>query len=197
MTWTPERVETLKQLWGAGQTAVSIGQTLGVSEKSIGAKIKRLGIQRGQHDWPQDRADRLKAMWAENVSLNQIAAKLGVTRSAVLGKVARLGLARRQTFIPSRRGGGTHAPTAPTPRIVWTPPADLPPSLSVSLLALEAGQCRWPDEEGATFCGHPVTPGKPYCSGHCAAAFRAPRNKPGVPAEPRRRSGFDGWEIAA
>lgn len=44
MTWTPERIEELTQLWGAGHSASAIGKRLGVSKNAVVGKAHRLNL---------------------------------------------------------------------------------------------------------------------------------------------------------
>jgi len=47
MSWTDERIETLKTMWEAGQTASQIAEALGegVSRNAVIGKAHRLGLQ--------------------------------------------------------------------------------------------------------------------------------------------------------
>jgi len=45
MSWTDERVETLKTLWGEGQSASQIAKVLGgVTRNAVIGKVHRLGL---------------------------------------------------------------------------------------------------------------------------------------------------------
>ena len=45
MSWTDERVETLKKLWGEGQSASQIAKELGgVTRNAVIGKVHRLGL---------------------------------------------------------------------------------------------------------------------------------------------------------
>ncbi len=46
MAWTDERIETLRKMWEAGQTASQIAEELGgVSRNAVIGKAHRLGLQ--------------------------------------------------------------------------------------------------------------------------------------------------------
>ncbi|WP_218016210.1 GcrA family cell cycle regulator, partial [Sphingomonas adhaesiva] len=46
MSWTDERIDTLKTMWEAGQTASQIAEALGgVSRNAVIGKAHRLGLQ--------------------------------------------------------------------------------------------------------------------------------------------------------
>ena len=50
MSWTPEKVEKLKELWGKGNTASEIAQILGgVTRNAVIGKAFRLGLERRQN----------------------------------------------------------------------------------------------------------------------------------------------------
>ena len=45
MSWTDERVETLKRMWGEGQSASAIAKELGgVTRNAVIGKVHRLGL---------------------------------------------------------------------------------------------------------------------------------------------------------
>ena len=45
MSWTDERVETLKKMWGEGQSASQIAKELGgVTRNAVIGKVHRLGL---------------------------------------------------------------------------------------------------------------------------------------------------------
>ena len=119
---------------------------------------------------------------------------LGVTRNAVIGKVHRMGLPGRATVIQlsagqprKHRAVETKLRMTKRRRVALGQPADLPPLrrsfekpqgeawepipgvVPVSLLDLEAGQCKWPvgKEAPYLFCGAASSKGH-YCAHHHA-----------------------------
>ena len=148
--------------------------------------------------WTDDRVAMLRELWTKGLSASQIAVQLGgVSRNAVIGKAHRLGLESRPS--PIRGGGsgsrsrrnraisralearalrGTMAneenggePVEPDhgERITHQPLA--PPARPVS----DVKDCLWPIGDPADdsfgFCGQDTSPGRPYCTEHCAVAY--------------------------
>ena len=53
MSWTDERVETLKRMWSEGQSASAIAKELGgVTRNAVIGKVHRLGLS-NRHDEPE------------------------------------------------------------------------------------------------------------------------------------------------
>lgn len=118
------------------------------------------------------------------------------SRNAVIGRAMRKGIVTKNAALGrprkprSRKGEATaigivertqRRRTAPAPQQFACDEtglrvADVVP-LHLSLLELEAGQCRWPYGDGSaalpyTFCGCPQFDGSSYCDGHAALAMR-------------------------
>lgn len=45
--WTPDKIETLKNLWTAGHSAGQIAGQIGCSRSAVCAKLQRMGLKRG------------------------------------------------------------------------------------------------------------------------------------------------------
>lgn len=142
--------------------------------------------------WTDKRVEELKRL-APDYSAAQIAAMLGyVTRNAVLGKLNRLGLCNpRVKTMPQPKidrpgrssnnhqsvfkivmngGGPTLLETTISKEAIKLRCAEITPR-NLTLMELEAEDCRWPYGEGPfVFCGHPVFHG-PYCASHKALAI--------------------------
>ena len=60
MSWTDERVETLKRMWAEGQSASQIAKELGgVTRNAVIGKVHRLGLSNRNEDGAADPAHRL------------------------------------------------------------------------------------------------------------------------------------------
>jgi|AACY02.16.fsa_nt_gi Uncharacterized protein conserved in bacteria len=99
--------------------------------------------------WTEERVGMLKKLWKQGKSAREIAEIMGggLTRNAVIGKANRIGL----------RAAAARPKQAQDPE--------------------NTGQgCQWPiGHPGAQdfhFCGAPREQGRPYCSPHCAVAYR-------------------------
>lgn len=131
-----------------------------------------------QTEWTDELKGIVRDLWERGSSASQIARELvannlaspGLTRSAIIGLVHRNGFTKSETFKKPPR-----APRAPrnndgTPASILklvefeesTQPVEF---LGISLLDLEAGQCRFPrgDDSPFLFCGQPAKPNSSYC----------------------------------
>lgn len=173
MSWTDERVETLKKMWAEGQSASTIAKELGgVTRNAVIGKVHRLGLSNrnggGSSEAPAKAAPKAAPE----------------TKSAKAAKA---------------KPAPEPAPAAPTPALRKIVPAGqpLPPQPSaneispealakvsevekkakkLSLMDLTERTCKWPVGDPATddfwFCGLSVQQGKPYCEAHVGVAFQ-------------------------
>jgi GcrA cell cycle regulator len=132
-----------------------------------------------QHDaaWPAD-LDAQVVKLRETLSYEEIGKLIGKTRSAVSGRLRRLGCAVPRIFLTPEERKRRHRecdraykankagrPYQPRPFIV-SELLNVGPR-HVSLIDLQANECRWPYGDGPfTFCGCASEDGNPYCSPH-------------------------------
>ena len=187
MSWTDERIDTLKTMWEAGQTASQIAEALGgVSRNAVIGKAHRLGLQarpspvkpneiepeaiveapvEAQPDPAPVEVDEDDADEAAPAA-DKPAVEQPIVRSVGPGGFLRQNPGEQQTPIPP----------APPRRLV---PAKPSPEIAgkTSLLDLSDRICKWPighpGEPDFHFCGKPVNPGFPYCVEHCGHAYQA------------------------
>ena len=148
-----------------------------------------------QTNWEPEHSDALREYLARGMSHSEAAAAINArfntaySRNAAIGRSKRMGLAGRD-----RPVGPPRVPQCARPPRLRKPPArhaaDSKPRVSpveraervkfrcvqivprhLSLLDLEAGDCRYPyggdaDGEAITFCGHSQREGSSYCVGH-------------------------------
>jgi GcrA cell cycle regulator len=177
MSWTDERVETLKSMWSDGKSASQIAKELGgVTRNAVIGKVHRLGLSNrvgGEH--PDDMATPAEPAFFEAAEpVPEVAAPQPV---APPRPVAREPMpAVRPKPVPGQ-------PTPPQPsasEISAEALANLAEiakkARRLNLMQLTERTCKWPVGDPATddfwFCGLPTVPGKPYCETHVAVAFQ-------------------------
>ncbi|MGR3796257.1 GcrA family cell cycle regulator [Vannielia sp. SX4] len=190
MSWTDERVETLKRMWGEGQSASQIAKELGgVTRNAVIGKVHRLGLSNrttGNASAPaakpaakekpapaaakaKPKAKPVKA--AEPAPAEKPAKEEPATQSAAPISPA------RKAIIPAGQ------PLPPQPSANEISPEALASVREVekkakklSLMELTERTCKWPIGDPATedfwFCGLSVQQGKPYCEAHVGVAFQ-------------------------
>ena len=190
MSWTDERIETLKKMWEAGQTASQIAEALGgVSRNAVIGKAHRLGLQSRPSpvkanepapapvEPPPPPAPEPEPVVEEEEPKPVTAAAsvddapLAAVPQPVLRSVGPGGFLRQAP-------GEQQAPITPAPprRLVPAKPSAEMAS-KTSLLDLNDRICKWPlghpGEPDFHFCGDKVNPGFPYCVQHCGNAYQA------------------------
>ena len=184
MSWTDERVDLLKKLWGEGQSASQIAKELGgVTRNAVIGKVHRLGLSNrssGSTAKPdtKPKADTkpkpaTKAKPAPKPKAEESKPDLK-TEPAVAAKPAQN---LRKAIIPAGQ------PLPPQPSANEISPEALAKvneiektAKKLSLMELTERTCKWPVGDPATedfwFCGLPVQAGKPYCEAHVGVAFQ-------------------------
>ncbi len=164
MEWTEQRIETLRKLWGQGQTASQIAAILGgVTRNAVIGKAHRLGLT--------GRPSPIKRETSGNVQ-----PKRRTTAAAPARRMQQPSQSIPQTRHSTQPLTAPAMPqmSQPQPRSETTPPA---PSKSHAARAAHGGSksCSWPmgdpKQAGFHFCGEPAEPGRPYCTNHCHVAY--------------------------
>lgn len=181
MSWTDERVETLKKMWGEGQSASQIAKELGgVTRNAVIGKVHRLGLSNRAGTGASKADAKPKPAKAE--------AKPKATPKAAAAPKPSVPIAEpttppppisraRRAIIPAGQ------PLPPQPSANEISPEALAKvsevekkSKKISLMELTERTCKWPVGDPATddfwFCGLPVKAGKPYCEAHVGVAFQ-------------------------
>lgn len=195
MSWTDERVETLKRMWSEGQSASQIAKELGgVTRNAVIGKVHRLGLSNRAGEGAST-ADEAEPVAAAAPRAEPPAAKPAEP------------VAPRPAAAAPKPAAAPAAPAAPASGATVTPlpirkaiiPAGqpLPPQPSaneispealasvrevekrakkLTLMELTERTCKWPIGDPATedfwFCGLPSVAGKPYCEAHVGVAFQ-------------------------
>jgi GcrA cell cycle regulator len=161
MTWTDERVENLKKMWGDGLSASQIAAQLGgITRNAVIGKVHRLGLS-GRAKSPSSAAPRQR-------KARPHAHLLRVSRPSIRGNTA---LAHAYDLDAEAE-----------PEMVNN---IIPLGQRRTILELTEETCRWPiGDPGSAdffFCGGQTVTSLPYCSYHSRVAYQ--------PAGDRRRGG--------
>ncbi|AXI48971.1 GcrA cell cycle regulator [Sulfitobacter sp. SK012] len=179
MSWTDDRVETLKKMWGEGQSASQIAKELGgVTRNAVIGKVHRLGLSNRATAGAAAKPDA-KAKPAPKVEPKVKEAPVRVkpelkTEPAIDPNAV---IPSRKQIIPAGQ------PLPPQPSANEISPEALAKvneiekkAKKISLMELTERTCKWPVGDPATedfwFCGLPVQQGKPYCEAHVGVAFQ-------------------------
>lgn len=183
MSWTDERVEILKKMWGEGQSASQIAKELGgVTRNAVIGKVHRLGLSNRAttNAAPKAEAKPKATPKAEPKapSKEQPASKAAEPAAEKPSNVTPL----RRQIIPAGQ------PLPPQPSANEISPEALArvseiekKAKKLTLLELTERTCKWPVGDPATpnfwFCGLPTQTGKPYCEAHVGVAFQPMNNR--------------------
>lgn len=91
LDWSPQEIQTLRQMIEAGEPHGKIAEALGRGINAVRQKALECDLRR-RNVWPAEKEQRLRELVAKNISFSEIAELLGVTRNTVAGKCARMKL---------------------------------------------------------------------------------------------------------
>lgn len=188
MSWTDERVETLKRMWAEGQSASQIAKELGgVTRNAVIGKVHRLGLSNRVGGKDEEEATPAPAATVRPDPAPRVdpaprpeaataaTARPAPDRPAPPSNVTPLPV--RKAIVPAGQ------PLPPQPSLNEISPEALASVREVekrarklTLMELTERTCKWPIGDPATedfwFCGLPSLPGKPYCEAHVGVAFQ-------------------------
>ena len=186
MSWTDERVELLKKMWGEGQSASQIAKELGgVTRNAVIGKVHRLGLSNrttGATAKPAGPAATAPA--AKEAPAKPAPKPEPKTEPARAAEPAAEPAAKPSNVTPLRKPiVPAGQPLPPQPSANEISPEALAKvneiekhAKRLSLMDLTERVCKWPIGDPATddfyFCGLPVQQGKPYCEAHVGVAFQ-------------------------
>ena len=157
-TWTDERVETLKKLWGEGLSASQIATEIGggITRNAVIGKVHRLGLSgRGKAKAPPPARPKAKAVPAPS-------APAPAPRPAAI-------------VTPLPPALAVEAAPEPAP-VAVADEVGLPLSERVTIMDLRESMCRWPMGDPTKpefrFCGARSITGLPYCTHHARVAYQ-------------------------
>ncbi len=186
MSWTDDRVEILKKMWGEGQSASQIAKELGgVTRNAVIGKVHRLGLSNrttagaAVKTEPKAKPVAKAVPKAKPAVVEPEEAPVSTkpdlkTEPAISPNAVR---PPRNQIIPAGQ------PLPPQPSANEISPEALAKvneieknAKKLSLMELTERTCKWPVGDPATedfwFCGLPSKQGKPYCEAHVGVAFQ-------------------------
>ena len=181
MSWTDERVELLKKMWGEGQSASQIAKELGgVTRNAVIGKVHRLGLSNragGGSSASTAKADAKPKTAPKAKAEPKPQPKTEPAVKPVPAPETKAAVPARKQIIPAGQ------PLPPQPSANEISPEALAKvnevekkAKKISLMELTERTCKWPVGDPATdnfwFCGLPVQQGKPYCEAHVGVAFQ-------------------------
>lgn len=186
MSWTDDRVEVLKKMWGEGQSASQIAKELGgVTRNAVIGKVHRLGLSNRAGSAgakaaakPAAAAATAEAKPKATPTPKPKPAPKPAAKSTETAVLAPLPMsAARRAIIPAGQ------PLPPQPSANEISPEALAKVSEIekkakrlTLMELTERTCKWPVGDPATddfwFCGLAVKAGKPYCEAHVGVAFQ-------------------------
>ena len=184
MSWTDERVETLKRMWSEGQSASQIAKELGgVTRNAVIGKVHRLGLSNRSAAPSASKPAKEETATAKPAAPRaaaepspKAAPKPDTQPSAAPARPANV-TPLRKPVVPAGQ------PLPPQPSANEISPEALAKvseiekkARKIHLMELTERTCKWPIGDPATedfyFCGLPVQQGKPYCEAHVGVAFQ-------------------------
>jgi GcrA cell cycle regulator len=185
MSWTDERVELLKKMWGEGQSASQIAKELGgVTRNAVIGKVHRLGLSNRTTGGAAKAAASAKEATPKPAPKPADPAPKPEPVKADKPEPAPEPATRPTNVTPLRKPiVPAGQPLPPQPSANEISPEALAKvreveshAKRISLMELTERTCKWPIGDPATddfyFCGLPVQQGKPYCEAHVGVAFQ-------------------------
>lgn len=194
MSWSDERISTLKKMWQQGKSASEIAEKLGgVTRNAVIGKAHRLGLS-GRPS-PITKPAPVKKAAAPAAKKPAAPAP---KKSYVAPKAVATPAPAKKPVPPPTVAKASAAPAAKAPppkaNMPGKPPEPIilaamasqtsrPDGKVLSILDLKERMCRWPvgdpKEAGFGYCGGVAITSHPYCAEHVAIAFQAPNRKDG------------------
>lgn len=194
MSWTDERVETLKRMWSEGQSASAIAKELGgVTRNAVIGKVHRLGLSNRSEETEPAPADAPEPVAQTPAAPPETAA--APFTAAPAPEAGPQGLESADETEETAAAQPAPSPISRRPIVPAGQPLPPQPSANeispealasvrevekrarkLTLMELTERTCKWPIGDPATdrfwFCGLPSQSGKPYCEAHVGVAFQ-------------------------
>lgn len=199
MSWTDERVETLKKMWAEGQSASQIAKELGgVTRNAVIGKVHRLGLSnRVGNGADTEEPEVVVAAPPPPPARPAEPVRGAVERPTPAAPEQPTAPAPERIVSTAAPASGATVTPLPIRKAIIPAGQPLPPQPSaneispealasvrevekrakrLTLMELTERTCKWPIGDPATedfwFCGLPSVPGKPYCEAHVGVAFQ-------------------------
>jgi GcrA cell cycle regulator len=157
LTWTEERIERLKELWGEGLSASQIAAELGegVSRNAVLGKAHRLGLAQGEARVASSPRSRKPTRQPDLPPTEEASAQNDAVPAPMM---------------PAR------PPAAQAAELPGREELVVPRSEGVTIMELREAMCRWPLGDPTTpefrYCGARAAEGLPYCAHHTQIAYQ-------------------------
>jgi GcrA cell cycle regulator len=166
LSWTDERVERLKSLWGEGLSASQIASELGgVTRNAVIGKVHRLGLSGRVKPQPQ----AVRARRVPRPAAPMRPTILPAVASSAAGSFAGNTALKIEALIE----------VAPQPVVIAEP--ETVGADRATILTLTEQMCKWPiGDPGRSdfhFCGRRSEVGIPYCGHHARLAYQPARER--------------------
>jgi GcrA cell cycle regulator len=187
-TWTPDRRQTVIDLWGkisAREIAEKLG---GVSKSAVIGYAHRLSLALDEDKhWSAEDDAILTKLWSDARTASYIATQVSrradggsfLHEKSIQARARRLGLRKRERSEQSTPSNRQRKP--PRPAAVPVIDLDIPQEQRRAFLELEGHQCRWPvgepEDAGFFFCAAVKLEDSSYCAGHHARAYTNERTR--------------------
>lgn len=174
MSWTNDRVNLLKQLWGEGRTASEIARELGgVSRNAVIGKAYRMKLS-GRASPIKHNSEELPS------SAHMVNSSVASSAKAGTGNLTRIPANEQQNKkespepIKARKTAG-NSNTGAKKSLVEEKKNNI--GTKLKLANLRERMCRWPSgdpqDKDFHFCGERTLPGMSYCEKHSAMAYQS------------------------
>ncbi|PLS22430.1 GcrA family cell cycle regulator [Neptunicoccus cionae] len=183
MSWTDDRVEMLKTMWGEGKSASQIAKELGgVTRNAVIGKVHRLGLSNRAAPAKTTKEKPAVKEAAKPKPAAKPATETAAEPAAEAAPAPKA--AEKPVSLPARKPiitAGQPLPPQPSnseisAEALATVAEVEKKAKKLVLMELTERTCKWPIGDPATedfwFCGLSVQTGKPYCEAHNAVAFQ-------------------------
>lgn len=181
MSWTDERIATLKKMWKEGKSAADIAKTLGkgVTRNAVIGKAHRMGLS--------GRPSPIKKPAAAPAPKKESAPKKEAARLSVVPAAG-----KKTAATPTAKTNPALLKEAEELKKIEKQGAQI--GGGVALIDLTERMCKWPigdpREADFSFCGLGIRVGTPYCPEHAAMAYQ-------TSSRSRQQAAFRAREAAA